>query len=272
MEHFTEEEIRRILREFHRVLKADGPGGRLLAPGVRPERALLQGPRLGVPAPCCGKKDVKFHPDEITRVALATPRHRALRGRRLPASFDTPSARATSSPTRWWRRERRLRPSRGAMVSSLTFHRGSGRLQRMSPRTTGSRRLPCRRAPKSLVDGGGLHGPFPHRLAEPAPAHVERLEQDAGRGADEHPGRGDPEKGLSTRTGQPLPEQDESQHRRNQSGPTSQIDLRPAQHREPVAPGQHRQGKDGHGAQHRDREDARSAVRSSRRALKTAHT
>lgn len=66
MEHFTEEEIGRILKEFHRVIKADG---RIL---------LFWPPEFGLSVrffkvlkkivALTGKKDSKFHPDEITRV------------------------------------------------------------------------------------------------------------------------------------------------------------------------------------------------------------
>jgi predicted SAM-dependent methyltransferase len=66
MEHFTEDEIRAILKEFHRVLK---PGGKI---------ALFWPPSFGLSVRflsvvhwAChklGRDDVKLHPDEITHV------------------------------------------------------------------------------------------------------------------------------------------------------------------------------------------------------------
>ncbi|OQW46773.1 MAG: hypothetical protein A4S09_02365 [Proteobacteria bacterium SG_bin7] len=67
MEHFTENEINGILKEFHRILK---PGGRAI---------IFWPPEFGLSViffKCLkwifvnilGKKNVKFHPDEITRV------------------------------------------------------------------------------------------------------------------------------------------------------------------------------------------------------------
>jgi len=67
MEHFTEDEIRRILREFHRVLE---PGGRVVL-FWPPEfgMSVLFFKALGfVFRNLLGKRDVRFHPDEITRV------------------------------------------------------------------------------------------------------------------------------------------------------------------------------------------------------------
>ncbi|MDB4990641.1 MAG: hypothetical protein JWN04_5819 [Myxococcaceae bacterium] len=67
MEHFTEDEIGKILREFHRVLR---PGGKML---------LFWPPEFGLSVlffkaltvifrDVLGKENVKFHPDEITRI------------------------------------------------------------------------------------------------------------------------------------------------------------------------------------------------------------
>ncbi len=67
MEHFTDAEIPKILNEFHRVLKS---GGRMV---------IFWPPEFGLSviffkvlkfifATFLGKKDIKFHPDEITRV------------------------------------------------------------------------------------------------------------------------------------------------------------------------------------------------------------
>lgn len=67
MEHFTEEEIAKILSEFHRVLKSGG------------KAVLLWPPEFGLSVlffkaltiffeKVLGRKNVKFHPDEITRL------------------------------------------------------------------------------------------------------------------------------------------------------------------------------------------------------------
>jgi len=67
MEHFTEEEIRRVLREFRRVLKADGRVVVFWPPEFGLSVLFFKG--LGwLFRNVLGKKDVKFHPDEITRV------------------------------------------------------------------------------------------------------------------------------------------------------------------------------------------------------------
>lgn len=66
MEHFTEEEIGRILAELGRVLE---PGGRFVAfwpPEFGSSVLFLKA--LAWLFRHLGKKDVKFHPDEITRV------------------------------------------------------------------------------------------------------------------------------------------------------------------------------------------------------------
>lgn len=67
MEHFTEDEIRRILREFHRVLRADGRVVVFWPPEFGLSVLFFKG--LGwLFRHVLRKKDVKFHPDEITRV------------------------------------------------------------------------------------------------------------------------------------------------------------------------------------------------------------
>lgn len=67
MEHFTPAEIRKILCEFFRVLK---PGGRMIIfwpPEFGASVIFLKAVK-GFLARVMRKKDVKFHPDEITRV------------------------------------------------------------------------------------------------------------------------------------------------------------------------------------------------------------
>jgi SAM-dependent methyltransferase len=66
MEHFSEEEIGRILAEFRRVLR---PGGKFLL-FWPPEfgMSVLFFKALGRLFALFGRRDVKFHPDEITRV------------------------------------------------------------------------------------------------------------------------------------------------------------------------------------------------------------
>ena len=67
MEHFTETEIGTILREFFRVLK---PGGRMVIfwpPEFGANVSVLKGVKWGLEN-VLGKKGVKIHPDEITRV------------------------------------------------------------------------------------------------------------------------------------------------------------------------------------------------------------
>jgi dolichol-phosphate mannosyltransferase len=66
MEHFTEEEIQRILREFHRVLKKEGRIVLFWPPEFG--LSVLFFKTLTVIFGLFGKKNVKFHPDEITRV------------------------------------------------------------------------------------------------------------------------------------------------------------------------------------------------------------
>lgn len=66
MEHFTEEEIRRILGEFRRILR---PEGRLVAfwP-LEFGLSVLFFKALKVALAALLRRDVKFHPDEITRL------------------------------------------------------------------------------------------------------------------------------------------------------------------------------------------------------------
>ncbi len=84
MEHFTEEEIRKILDEFYRVLK---PGGKIL---------LFWPPEFGLSVNALKlahfvlhrilKKDIKLHPDEITRVLSKDHAQRLLEGSRFRMS------------------------------------------------------------------------------------------------------------------------------------------------------------------------------------------
>ncbi|HYV19667.1 MAG TPA: glycosyltransferase [Verrucomicrobiae bacterium] len=67
MEHFTEEEIDRILLEFHRVLRQDGRLILFWPPEFGASVMFLKGLNWGFEN-VLGKKQVKFHPDEITRV------------------------------------------------------------------------------------------------------------------------------------------------------------------------------------------------------------
>jgi dolichol-phosphate mannosyltransferase len=66
MEHFTEEEIQKILREFRRVLKKDGRIVLFWPPEFGLSVLFFKG--LTVIFRLLGKPNVKFHPDEITRI------------------------------------------------------------------------------------------------------------------------------------------------------------------------------------------------------------
>jgi dolichol-phosphate mannosyltransferase len=67
MEHFTEEEIDRILAEFHRVLRVDGRLILFWPPEFGASVLFLKSLKWGLEH-LLGRKQVKFHPDEITRV------------------------------------------------------------------------------------------------------------------------------------------------------------------------------------------------------------
>ena len=67
MEHFTEEEIHRILREFRRVLRPDGRVIVFWPPEFGLSVLFFKG-LVWVFRHVLRKKDVKFHPGEITRV------------------------------------------------------------------------------------------------------------------------------------------------------------------------------------------------------------
>jgi dolichol-phosphate mannosyltransferase len=67
MEHFTEEEIGRILREFHRVLRPEGRALVFWPPEFGLSVVFFKG-LVWIFRNVLRKKDVKFHPSEITRV------------------------------------------------------------------------------------------------------------------------------------------------------------------------------------------------------------
>jgi len=67
MEHFTEEEIDRILLEFHRVLREGGRAIIFWPPEFGASVLFLKSLKWGLEN-VLRKKQVKFHPDEITRV------------------------------------------------------------------------------------------------------------------------------------------------------------------------------------------------------------
>ena len=67
MEHFTEEEIDRILGEFRRVLRDDGRVVIFWPPEFGASVVFLKGVKWTLEH-VAGRKNVKLHPDEITRV------------------------------------------------------------------------------------------------------------------------------------------------------------------------------------------------------------
>jgi dolichol-phosphate mannosyltransferase len=67
MEHFTEEEIDRILAEFRRVLRDDGRVVIFWPPEFGASVVFLKGVKWTLEH-VAGRKNVKLHPDEITRV------------------------------------------------------------------------------------------------------------------------------------------------------------------------------------------------------------
>jgi ubiquinone/menaquinone biosynthesis C-methylase UbiE len=67
MEHFTEDEIVSILREFRRVLKPNGRAVIFWPPEFGVSVVFLKGVKWYLQN-ILGKKNVKIHPDEITRV------------------------------------------------------------------------------------------------------------------------------------------------------------------------------------------------------------
>jgi dolichol-phosphate mannosyltransferase len=66
MEHFTEDEIVSILKEFHRIIKSNGTIVLFWPPEFGLSVSFFK--CLGSLLRVFGKKDAKFHPDEITRV------------------------------------------------------------------------------------------------------------------------------------------------------------------------------------------------------------
>jgi dolichol-phosphate mannosyltransferase len=67
MEHFTQEDIQRILKEFHKVLKENGKIVIFWPPEFGSSVTFLKMVKFGLEK-IFRKKDVKIHPDEISRI------------------------------------------------------------------------------------------------------------------------------------------------------------------------------------------------------------
>lgn len=67
MEHFSHEDIQKILKEFHRVLKEDGKAVIFWPPEFGSSVTFLKMVKYLLEK-VLGKKDVEIHPDEISRI------------------------------------------------------------------------------------------------------------------------------------------------------------------------------------------------------------